>query len=103
MSRRRRSARERTDRLRVARAKVVRRRARSMTRTATVAAAAVTLAGVGPVVAAAAVPLHRAATSAAPCDPRTPSSRASQFVGVSGKLFFTADDGVHGRELWKSD
>src|SRR4029450_9400382 len=25
------------------------------------------------------------------------------LVNVNGTLFFTADDGVHGRELWKSD
>ena len=36
-------------------------------------------------------------------DPHTPRSRPSDFVDVGGKLFFTAGDGVHGRELWTSD
>ncbi|MGF1489226.1 MAG: ELWxxDGT repeat protein [Prochloraceae cyanobacterium] len=27
----------------------------------------------------------------------------SNLTNVSGTLFFTADDGIHGRELWKSD
>ena len=27
----------------------------------------------------------------------------SSLTGVGGTLFFTADDGIHGRELWKSD
>ena len=36
-------------------------------------------------------------------DPHTPASRPSGFAGVGGTLFFTADDGIHGRELWKSD
>src|SRR5207249_2772186 len=26
-----------------------------------------------------------------------------QLVNVNGTLFFSADDGVHGRELWRSD
>jgi len=29
-----------------------------------------------------------------------PSSRPEWLTAVKGKLFFTADDGVHGRELW---
>ena len=36
-------------------------------------------------------------------DPRTPPSRPFGFAGVAGTLFFNADDGIHGRELWKSD
>jgi ELWxxDGT repeat protein len=31
------------------------------------------------------------------------SSNPSYLTNVNGTLFFTADDGVHGRELWKSD
>lgn len=31
------------------------------------------------------------------------SSSPSDFVNVNGTLFFTADDGVVGRELWKTD
>jgi ELWxxDGT repeat protein len=33
----------------------------------------------------------------------TLSSRPEDFVNVNGTLFFTADNGVHGRELWQSD
>src|SRR5262245_24540950 len=33
----------------------------------------------------------------------TLSSSPGQLVNVNGTAFFTADDGVHGRELWKSD
>ena len=36
-------------------------------------------------------------------DPHTPTSNPSDFVDVGGRLFFTAGDGVHGRELWTSD
>ena len=116
MSRRRRCAREKAVRSRVARAKVLRRRARGAgaRRAATAAtAAAVTLAGVG-ASAAAAAPTESAETveiaAGAPAlrcwqcgDPHTPPSRPSGFAGVGGTLFFTADDGIHGRELWKSD
>src|SRR5262249_8606922 len=35
--------------------------------------------------------------------PITSDSRPVDFVDVSGTAFFTADDGKHGRELWKSD
>src|SRR5262249_21719023 len=31
------------------------------------------------------------------------NSNPSNLTNVNGTLFFTADDGVHGRELWKSD
>ncbi|MBN1890055.1 MAG: right-handed parallel beta-helix repeat-containing protein [Thermoflexales bacterium] len=33
----------------------------------------------------------------------TDSSRPSDLLALNGSLFFTADDKVHGRELWKSD
>src|SRR5262245_18042375 len=31
------------------------------------------------------------------------SSFPAQPVNVNGTLYFTADDGIHGTELWKSD
>src|SRR5262245_33095354 len=33
----------------------------------------------------------------------TNDANPQQFVNVGGTLFFAADDGVHGRELWKTD
>lgn len=33
----------------------------------------------------------------------TKSSDPSHFIAVNSALFFTADDGVHGRQLWKSN
>jgi hypothetical protein len=32
---------------------------------------------------------------------RTASSNPEQIVATGDKLFFTADDGAHGRELWE--
>jgi ELWxxDGT repeat protein len=37
------------------------------------------------------------------CDPRTPPSDPRDLVDVGGTLFFTAGDGIHGRDVWKSD
>src|SRR6266576_2726596 len=31
------------------------------------------------------------------------SSNPTSLTNVNGTLYFIADDGVHGRELWKSD
>ena len=75
-------------------------------------AAAISLAGMASAAAAAPAALagtvERATASAgaqlAPCgDPATPPSNPSQMVEVGGSLFFVADDGVHGEDLWKSD
>src|SRR5262245_2647332 len=117
MSRRQRCARRRAVRSRVAWAKLLRRRARETEarRTASVAiAAAVTLAGVGVSTATATTPtetavaLKNAARSASaspvPCDnPQYDPSDPGYLTDVSGELFFAADDGIHGSELWKSD
>src|SRR5262245_39891116 len=32
-----------------------------------------------------------------------PGSVPADLVNMNGKLFFSADDGIHGRELWTSD
>ena len=115
MSRRRRSQLEKAVRSRVAREKVLRRFARKAGgRHAAIAATAatVTAAGMGSFpVAAALDPAGSTVQSAivstgAPqqCgEPASPPSTPSGFVDVSGTVFFSADDGVHGRELWKSD
>src|SRR5262249_36204209 len=36
-------------------------------------------------------------------NPSTASSSPDSLTNVNGVAFFTANDGVHGRELWKSD
>jgi ELWxxDGT repeat protein len=36
-------------------------------------------------------------------DTRPAGSDAREFVDVNGTVFFTADDGIHGWELWKTD
>jgi len=117
MSRRQRCAKKKAVRAQVARAKVLRRRARkvgaSRVATAAATAAVTTLAGVG-ASAAFAIPNERSATVgeaavsadslAAQCPvPSKPSGDPGQLVDAGGTLFFTADDGIHGRELWKSD
>src|SRR2546426_601592 len=35
--------------------------------------------------------------------PGSDSSGLGELTNVNGTLFFDADDGIHGRELWKSD
>jgi ELWxxDGT repeat protein len=79
-------------RVNVAAAKALRRRARKVggRPVATAAVAALTLAGVGV-----------STADAAPV--RTLPSNPSNLVTVRGTTYFTADDGVHGTELWKSD
>jgi ELWxxDGT repeat protein len=45
-----------------------------------------------------------AAAALAACgNAHTPGSNAGDFTKAIGKLFFTASDGIHGRELWSSD
>ena len=127
MSQRKRRIRERSLRQRVVHQKALRRRARlaaARPAAAVVTAAALTMAGGGLPAAASATSagtvgsaapaaargtLSRPAApvmgaAAAGCgNPHTPTSDPADFVDVAGRLFFTADDGVHGRELWTSD
>src|SRR5215213_2150377 len=92
MSRRRRRACVNAARVKVAGAKALRRRAREVAGkpVATAVVAALTMTGLG-------------ASTAAGSALRTLPSNPSNLVSVGGTTFFTADDGVHGTELWRSD
>ena len=52
---------------------------------------------------AVAAPGDVAARRVADIHPGSPGSSPSQMVNVNGTVFFVADDGVNGDELWKSD
>src|SRR5215213_1784485 len=134
MSRRRRRAREDAVRLRVAGARVLRRRARRSggKPVAAAAVAALTMTGLGvstaaastdgtvetvadsirgvrdgrqvqPVVEGPLLPRGPAGREAERRGTRTLPSDPSDLVNVGGTVFFAADDGSHGREVWKSD
>src|SRR5919107_1041055 len=133
MSRRQRRARENAARLKVAAARVLRRRARRSggKPVAAAAVAALTMAGFGLSTAAASAagtvetgpgsirgggegrlvqpvvqqPLVQRAGGRRleRGSLRTSPSSPSNLVDVGGTLFFTADDGIHGTELWRSD
>ena len=38
-----------------------------------------------------------------PCPPVVLDSNPSHLTSIDGTLYFTANDGDHGQELWKSD
>lgn len=109
MSRRRRTARRSATQVQGAWRKALRRRARRVRSVATAAtAAAATLAGSGSALAAAEVELaveaaRVTAASTAQCLSGVPSSNPGELEIVGDTLYFAAGDGVHGRELWKSD
>jgi ELWxxDGT repeat protein len=47
---------------------------------------------------------HQASGSAILADPPfSPELDGTRFAGAGGRLFFLADDGIHGEELWVSD
>src|SRR4051812_25048659 len=107
----------RSVRSKLAAAKALRRRARSGAARPAVRAAAFAavglagsslVGGVTPALAAGHSQVAFASKASGPaagaaCDPHTPSSNPTDVVAVGGTMFFTADDGVHGPELWKSD
>ena len=111
MSRRQRCARDKVAHSRIARAKALRRRARlgAKRSAATAIAAAATVAGLAASPATATPESGRASAAghaAAPLvcsNPHDLASNPNDMTDVGGTLFFVADDGVHGEELWKTD
>jgi ELWxxDGT repeat protein len=47
--------------------------------------------------------INIAPNSVAPYDTKNASSHPTSLADVNGTLLFSVDDGVHGRELWRSD
>jgi trimeric autotransporter adhesin len=58
---------------------------------------------VSPVLAATVAPAERAAHLVKDIAPGQEGSRAHDFTVLAGGLYLVANDGAHGRELWKSD